>query len=240
MPGHAEGDRPEVGDGVRERDLLGQRAAHVVGPEAQLRDEEDRAQVARGVEPDGLLAVGRDGADREPAEQRGGGVVRVALDRRGEAQQLGARERLAEQRVAGDDAGDRGRGRRAEAPVQRDLVVHDDPPADAGRQLAAGGLQRRLETSHEPVVAVLGELVPTLPLDGQLDLAAAPAADLELDRVGQRQRHPEAVVAGAEVGRRRRHLDRDLAAVELGEPVRDHRPTSPAPRRPRRRSGRPR
>ena len=89
-------------------------------------------------------------------------------------------------------------------------------------QLAAGRGQRRLEAADEAVVAVLGQLVAALALDGQLDLAAAPAADLELDAVGQRERDAEAVVAGPEVGRGGRHLDRDGAAVEFGEPVGDH------------------
>ena len=63
----------------------------------------------------------------------------------------------------------------------------DDPPADAVGQLAAGRAQRRLEAADEPVLAVLGQLVATLALDRQLDLAAAPAADLELDPVGHGQ-----------------------------------------------------
>ena len=43
--------------------------------------------------------------------------------------------------------------------------------------------ERRLERLDEAVVAVLGELVGALAVDVQLDLAAAPAADLDLDRL---------------------------------------------------------
>ena len=140
----------------------------------------------------------------------------------GDAQHLRGRERLAGERVAGQHATD-GRGRRRpEAARQRDLVVHRDPPADAVRQLAAGRLEGRLETAHEPVLAVLGQLVATFALDGQLDLAAAPDADLELDPVDQRHRQAEAVVAGTEVGGRGGHLDRDPAAVAFREPVAGH------------------
>ena len=93
--------------------------------------------------------------------------------------------------------------------------MHHDPPADAVGQRAAGLDQRRLEAAHEPVVAVLAELVAALALDRQLDLAAAPAADLELDPVGDGQGHAQAVVAGAEVGRRGRRLDGDPSTIEL-------------------------
>ena len=60
-------------------------------------------------------------------------------------------------------------------------------------------------------IAVLGELVAALSLDGQLDGTPAPAADLELDAIGDGQRDAEAVVAGPEVRRRGRGLDDDAS-----------------------------
>ena len=160
----------------------------------------------------------------EPAEQGGRGVVRVALDVGRDAEQLGRGQDLAGEGVAGQHAA-HGRGRgRAQAARQRDPVVHDDPPADALVQVAAGGAQRRLEAAHEVVVVVGRQLALALAVDGQVDLAPAPDPDLELDRVGHGEGQSQAVVAGAEVGRRGRHLDRDPAAVELGEPTCVHRP----------------
>src|SRR5204862_65413 len=73
------------------------------------------------------------------------------------------------------------------------------------------------------------KLAHTLAVDGQVDLAAAPAADLDLDPVRQPERHAETVVAGPEVGARRGHLDGHPAAVELGEPVRHHPRASATP-----------
>ena len=73
---------------------------------------------------------------------------------------------------------------------ERDPVEHRDAPARRRRQLAARGLERRLEAPHEPVLAVRRQLAGALALDRQLDLAATPAADLELDPVGQREREP--------------------------------------------------
>ncbi len=83
------------------------------------------------------------------------------------------------------DPGDRRRGRRAKSAHQRDPVAHRDPPADPVGDLAAEGDERRLEALDEAVVAVLGQLVDTLAVDLELDLAAAPAPDLDLDPVGQ-------------------------------------------------------
>ena len=99
-----------------------------------------------------------------------------------EAEQVRAGQRLAEERVAGDEPGDRRRGRRPETARQRDLVVHLDPPADAFRDLAADLAQGGLDALDAAVLAILRQLVLALALDAQLDLAAAPAADLDLDR----------------------------------------------------------
>ena len=163
----------------------------------------------------------------------------MALDVGREAQQLGlSTSGSPSERVAGDEPGDRRRRRRAEAARQRDLVVHRDPPADAVGQLAAGRREGRLEAAHEPVVAVLGQLVAALALDGQLDLAAAPAADLDLDPVGQRERD-----ARGSRSRRRGWPTRPGTSTVTRRPSSSAsqwpaivRPTSPARRRPRRRS----
>ena len=94
-------------------------------------------------------------------------------------------------------------------------------PTPSG-QLAAGGPQRRLDATHEAVVAVLGQLALALAVDGQFDLAAAPAADLHLDLVRQREGEAQAVVAGAQVRGGCRDLDGDPATIQLSQPVRDH------------------
>ena len=151
----------------------------------------------------------------------------MAFDARRDAEQVRCGERLAEQGVAGQDAADRRGGRRAEAARERDLVVHLDPPADALRQRAADLSQDRFETQHEPVRPVPGEFFGALAVDRQLDRAAAPAADFEIDPVEDRERQAKAVVARPEIGRRRRHLDRDPPAVEFGEPV-HHQPRAAA------------
>ena len=160
----------------------------------------------------------------EPAEERGRGVVRVALDAGRDAELVAACR--AARRAARSAATTPATVAAADEPRprdERDLVVHLDPPADALGQLAAGRADGRLEAAHESVVAVVGELVAALALDGQLDLAAAPAADLDLDPVGQGQRDPRQSKPAPRLADEAGHLDGDLAAVELREPVRDHR-----------------
>ena len=84
--GHADRDPAEVGDRVRVGHRRRQGRPHLVGREAQLGDEQDGAQLARGVEAERLHgAVGvvvEAGGDGEAAQERGGRVVRVTLDAR--------------------------------------------------------------------------------------------------------------------------------------------------------------
>ena len=86
--GDADRDGREVRDRVRARHGLGQDVAHLAGREPQVRDEQDGPQVARRIEADRLDAVRGHGRHDEPAQQGGGGVVGVALDLRGQAQQI--------------------------------------------------------------------------------------------------------------------------------------------------------
>ncbi len=235
QPGDTGRDRCEVGHGVGPWHDVREHLAHLGRGQAQVRDEEDRAQVSRRVEAHGLdAAVGR-GRHHEPAEERGGGVVRVTLDLGGEAEDVVRGERTAEQGVGGNQPADRGRRGRPEPPRKRDLVAHLHPPADPVGQLAARFAHRRLDALHEPVLAVLGQLAGALAVDRELDLAATPAAHLERDLVRERQRNGEAVEPGAEVGGRGRDLHGGTTPVELGQPVRDHGP-SPTSRARRRRS----
>ena len=70
------------------------RLAHLLGREPQLRDEQHRPEVARGIEADGLDALVDQAGHGEPAEQRGGGVVRVALDLGGEREEVRIPDRV--------------------------------------------------------------------------------------------------------------------------------------------------
>ena len=182
---------PEVRDGVgAAAPSCGQRLAHRVGGQPQLGDEQDGAQVARRVEAERLDAVRRRGRHDEPTEQRGGGVVGVALDRGRDAQLGVAVERA--RPSARSPATTPATVAAADEPRPRASGIWlrmRDPPADALRELAAPRDERRLEAADEPVVAVLGQLVAALAVDRQLDLAAAPAADLDLDPVHQLERH---------------------------------------------------
>jgi len=63
------------------------------------------------------------------------------------------------------------------------------------------------------VVAIVAELTGTLAIDGELDFAATPAADFDLDPVRHPEGDRETVIARAEVGARRRDLDDDPLAV---------------------------
>ena len=164
--------RPRLATASASGTVAGQRRAHLVGRQAQLGDEQDRPQVARRVEPDRLDAlVGWRGRHDEAAEQRRRGVVRMALDVARDAPASPAVDSGSPASAfpastpptvaAADDPSPRASGM---------CVVHRDPPADPIGQLATGGPQRRLEALHEPVVAVLGQLVAALALDGQLDL----------------------------------------------------------------------
>ena len=135
----------------------------------------------------------------------------------------GLGQRLAEQRVAGDEPGHRRRRRRAEPARERDLVAHLDPPADAlaasrrgpragrprcpGRSGSRGPRSARPRPRPRPSSSISPRLQPRTSTSTRFVSPSATA---------------EAVVARAEVGARRRHLDGHPAAVELGQPVRHH------------------
>ena len=63
------------------------------------------------------------------------------------------------------------------------------------RRLAERAEERGLDAADEPIAPLGDELAGAGALDGQLDLARTPALDLELDRVDEVQREPEAVEA---------------------------------------------
>src|SRR6185369_15128233 len=108
--------------------------------------------------------------------------------------------------------GDRGGRGRAQSAGERDLVGHLDPPADARGQLAADLVEDRLDADDAAVRPIGGQLLGSLAVDDEVDLAATPAADLDRDTVRQAERDAEAVVAGAEVRARGWHLDRHAPA----------------------------
>ncbi len=95
--------------------------------------------------------------------------------------------------------GDAGRGRRAEAARERDLVVHLDAHH---RRLEAELLQAVLEPDQESVSGIEADLVGALPFDDELLGAGFERGDrhaqLQIEREG------EAVEAWAEIGRSRR------------------------------------
>ena len=148
----------------------------------------------------------------EAAEQRRRDVVRVALDLGREVEQVRLGQRLAE----------RARCRRRGPPT---AAAADEPrPRASGialristRQPTPSGISPRtapeggLDARTNRLLAVAGELAGALALHGQLDLAAAPAADLDLDPVRQaegqpRQSYPAprlALVAGTSTVTRR-------------------------------------
>jgi hypothetical protein len=146
----------------------------------------------------------------------------MALDRGGEAEEVGARERLAKERVARDEAPHGRRRRRPKPSRQRNRVPHLHPPPDALRDLAADLAQRRLDTLDTAVLAVGRQLARPLAVHREFDLAPAPAADLDLDPVRQPEGDGQTVVARAEVRTRCRDLDLDPSPIELGQPVRHH------------------
>src|SRR3954470_2662642 len=110
----------------------------------------------------------------------------MSLEFGGEPEQVGAGESLAEQRVAGDEARDgRGRGR-PEAALEGDLVGHRDRPPRVRRKfLAAPRDECRLYASDEAVRAVGRKLAGPFAGDRQLDFAAAPRSNLELDLIDE-------------------------------------------------------
>ena len=120
---------------------------------------------------------------------------------------------LAGEGVAGQHAAD---GRRADEPRPRASGIRCAStirqPTPSGRSpRAARRVASRPRTKRLSWSAVSSPLA--LAVDGQLDLAPAPAPDLEVDPCWSCARaSPETVVAGAEVGRRGRHLDGDPAA----------------------------
>src|SRR5438552_16377650 len=131
----------------------------------------------------------------------------MALDPGREPEEVARRERLAEQGIRGDEAAHRGGSRRAQAARERDLVLHVDPPADLVGDRAAALADDGFEALDDPIRAVCRQLVRALALDGQVDLALAPAADLDVDAIRDPEGQAEAVIAGPEVRRRRGHFD---------------------------------
>ena len=119
-PRDADRQAGQVRDRVLARDLGRQHGPHLGGREAQVRDEQDRPKIARRIEAERLDRAVDRGADDEPAVERGRRVVGMALDLVRQAQQVGARQRLAEERVAGDEPGDRRRRRRSEPARERE------------------------------------------------------------------------------------------------------------------------
>ena len=203
--------------------LLGQHAPHVGGREAQLRDEQHGSQVARRVEPERLDAVVDAGGDREAAEQRGRGVVRMALDRRGEPEQVGGSS------AARRAARCRRRARRPSPPrttrgrapagsrcasrsaSRRPPGSRRGPRAAPPRCPGCSGSSRSAVSSFAPSPSTVSSISPRL----------QPRTSTST-RLRQPEGEREAVVAGAEVRARRRNVDRDAAAVQLREPVRHH------------------
>src|SRR6266542_1896204 len=134
----------------------------------------------------------------------------LQIDR--EVEELALVERIAGQRVRGDEPGDRRRRRRAEAAQERDVVAHPDLPTVPLRHLAERPAPARLERDDEAVVRTVRQLGAAFPLD--LDAQPGRVAHGELDPVHEVDSKSQGVVAGAEVGAAGGSLDDDAPAHE--------------------------
>ena len=155
---------------------------------------------ARGVEPDRARRGRRAARRHEPAEQRGGGVVRVALDASAASwsrARVGSSAPPSSAFAAGDPPPTVAAADEPEPARERDGVVHPDPPADARGPRADGRARAPASRPRdEPVVAVVGELDRALAARPQLDLRRRrPPRTSTVDAVDQVERQPEAVEA---------------------------------------------
>ena len=157
MPATPIATRPRFSTAWRSGTCSGSTPPHVLGRQPAVGDEQHAAQAVRGVEPDGRDAIGELRRDDEPAEQHGGRVVGVGLDRRRDLEQRVVVGRVAPASVASAaPRRPRRRSPRPTSPSPRDSgmrVVHRDPPADAGGPRPERRLERRLEAGDEPVRA---------------------------------------------------------------------------------------
>ncbi len=113
-----------------------------------------------------------------------------------------ARERLAEQRVARDQASDPRRRARAQAARGRNAV---DARQRAALERTSGRLVGQLDAARDDVVLVGRQSARALALHGHRHRAALLRRDLVVERQGQAER----VEAGAQVGRRGRNTNVD-------------------------------
>ncbi len=208
--GDADRDPAHVADGVAQRDLCRKDAPHVGGGQAPLRDEQHRAQPIGCIEPDRFHALAKVGGDDEATQQRGRGVVGVALDRGCQLELLADGEPLATKQVPGEHPANAGRGGGAHPARQRDPVVHRDAPADGGRTRSDRRLERCLEARHEAVRADRRQLPLALAVTASSIAPSASTAStltrLHTSRAMPRQSYPAprfAVDAGTSTMRRR-------------------------------------
>jgi hypothetical protein len=175
----------DVGDGVPDRHLGGQRLARDLRPHGLARDDEDRLEPVGRVEPHRLPVR----AHHEAAQQRGGHVVRVTLELGRVREQVGVEF---EQVVRSDEARNVGGRAGPQAAAERDAG------ADAERE--AVGRVQALEPAHGEVAAIARDR--ELGLDGE-----RPRRLAHLQLHVQRERGGENVEARSEVGRRRGNAD---------------------------------
>ena len=178
---HGQRGCADVVHGVPEGHPRRQRGAHGGRREVAVGDEERGQQAGRRVEADGRGCPIRDGRHAEATVERGGGIVGVALVTGRQLQDaLAAQGARREGHPRPRSAGDRRRGRGAQAARDRDVVVHADTPAQrlASRPASARPVQQRHD---EAIAAPRGQLSGALADD--LDVARPVAAGRQdLDR----------------------------------------------------------
>ena len=205
---HGQRRGPDVVDRVAERHGRWQRGPHRRGREGPVGDEERHAQVRRRLDPDGSRPSLDHRDDAEAAEDRGRGVVGVAFRGRRELElALEGQGAASEQGIGRGQGGDRRRCRRAEAPSDRDRVVHVDPPA--GPLVGQAGVpEGALQHGDEAVRPVGRETVGPFARDPDEDTRPRRRLDdLDVDGVDDVERDRQRVEPGSEVRARRGHLD---------------------------------
>ena len=189
---HEQGGAPGVEDGVRARNLGAEDVPGLVCRHRRIGDVDDALQVLRQRNGRGVDGFAVRNDDAHAAHERGGDVVRVSLDLRGQLQQPVRRERIAEQRVRGVDAAHDGRRTAAESPAERYLLPRLYREAAPG---VAGLYQHALRGAVHEVAGVAPQVLRAQPVQAERRLVGPAHAH----RVPERQRHAEAVEAWPEV-----------------------------------------
>ncbi len=179
-------------DGVGARHLWAEQLARFGRAERVIRHHEHEREPFRGLDAaqQRSLAVER---EREPAGDRRGDVVGVALQWRRQRDQLVGVVRLALKRKARRQPGHDRRARRARPRLQGHGVVHVE------REPLERPVPHLRERAHHEVRGIGRQRLRALAAHAHLEW---PGSLLDLEQVAQRQRDAQAVVPRPEIGRR--------------------------------------